>query len=99
MDTPARSWAKSFTWRFVGGVLLGLISYLITRDWKEMAIITVVFHGIRVVLYYFHERVWERVRWGRPKHPLADIPVTRELDPEDLEAVREKLKSLGYLDE
>ena len=43
MDTPIRSWAKSITWRVIGIVLLGLITYLITHDWKEMAVITVVF--------------------------------------------------------
>ncbi len=98
VDTPGRSWVKSITWRIIGIVLLGVISYLITRDWREMAIITVVFHGIRLVLYYFHERAWERVSWGRIKHPLAVLPVDRELTPEDLEAVRDKLRSLGYLD-
>lgn len=98
MDTHARSWVKSVTWRIVGIALLGAISYLITRDWKEMAVITLIFHGIRVVLYYMHERLWERVVWGKVQHPLAVLPVDRELTPEDLDAVREKLRSLGYLD-
>ena len=98
MDTPGRSWMKSITWRILGIVLLGVISYAITRDLKDMAVITVIFHGIRVVLYYFHERVWQRVSWGRLQHPLAVLPVDRELTPEDLHEVREKLKSLGYID-
>jgi uncharacterized membrane protein len=98
MDTPIRSWTKSITWRILGIVLLGLITYYITRDWKAMAVITVVFHGIRVVLYYVHERVWEHVDWGRVKHPLATLPVDRELTPEDMEIVRDQLKSLGYID-
>jgi len=98
MDTRKRSWAKSLTWRILGVVLLGLITYAITKDWKEMAVITAVFHGIRVVLYYAHERVWERIDWGRVKHPLASLPVDRELTPEDMDTVKEQLKSLGYID-
>jgi uncharacterized membrane protein len=98
MDTRKRSWAKSLTWRILGIVLLGLITYMITKDWKEMAVITVVFHGIRVVLYYAHERIWEKIDWGRVKHPLASLPVDRELTPEDMDTVREQLKSLGYID-
>ena len=98
MDTPTRSWVKSITWRILGIILLGGISYLITKDWKEMAIITAIFHGIRVILYYLHERMWEHIAWGRPRHPLAALAVDRELTPEDLERVREKLRSLGYLD-
>ena len=98
MDTKIRSWVKSITWRILGIVLLGAISYAITKDWRQMATITVVFHGIRLILYYVHERVWEGISWGREKHPLAGLPVTQELRPDDLEIIREKLKSLGYLD-
>jgi uncharacterized membrane protein len=98
MDTRKRSWVKSLTWRIFGIVLLGLISYLITRDWKQMTVITALFHGIRLVLYYYHERIWERVSWGKVKHPLAELPVNRQLTPEDLEIVRDKLRALGYID-
>ena len=98
MDTKKRSWTKSIVWRVIGIVLLGVISYLITGNRKEMTSITVLFHGIRVIMYYYHERLWERVSWGRPKHPLAELPVKGELTSEELEIVREKLKDLGYLD-
>ncbi len=98
MDTKKRSWMKSLTWRLFGVFLLGLIAWLITHDWKQMTVITVLFHGIRLILYYYHERVWERIVWGRVQHPLAGIPVTDELTPEDLQEVKEKLRSLGYLD-
>ncbi len=98
MDTKKRSWVKSITWRIFGVVLLGAISYAITRDWAQMTLITALFHGIRLILYYFHERIWESVAWGRIRHPLAGLPVKEELRPEDLEEVREKLRALGYLD-
>jgi len=57
-----------------------------------------LFHSIRLILYYFHERIWESIDWGRRKHPLASLPVTEELKPEDLKAVQEKLRELGYLE-
>jgi len=98
VDTKKRSAVKSITWRVIGIVLLGIISYLITGDWKEMTIITVVFHSIRLVLYYYHERAWERISWGKIKHPLADLAVKQELAPEDLEIVSEQLRALGYID-
>jgi uncharacterized membrane protein len=98
MDTRKRSWAKSLTWRVIGIVLLGLISFAITRDWKQMTIITALFHGIRLVLYYYHERIWQRVSWGKVKHPLEELPVNKRLTPGDLEIVRDKLRALGYID-
>lgn len=98
MDTRRRSWVKSLTWRLLGIALLGLISFLITRDLKQMTVITALFHGIRLVLYYYHERIWERISWGRLKHPLSELPVNKKLTPEDLDIVREKLRALGYID-
>jgi len=98
MDTKKRSWLKAITWRLIGIFLLGTISYLITGNWKEMSAITLLFHGIQTVLYYYHERMWERVSWGRVKHPLAEIPVSRPLNPEDLRMLHEKLQALGYID-
>ena len=98
MDTKKRSLAKSLVWRLIGIALLGLIAYLVTDDWKEMSLITILFHGIRLVLYYYHERAWERISWGRLKHPLASLPVKQQLTPEDMETVREHLKQLGYVE-
>lgn len=98
MDTKLRSWVKSVVWRIIGILLLGLISYLVTGNWKEMTIITILFHTIRVILYYFHERIWEQIPWGRMKHPLAELPVKGKLTTADMKIVREKLKALGYID-
>ncbi len=98
MDTKTRSWAKSIVWRIIGIVLLGGIAYAITGNWKEMTIITVLFHTIRMVLYYCHERIWERVSWGRLRHPLSELPVKEKPTPEDFKIIAEKLKELGYMD-
>ena len=98
LETHARSWAKSFVWRIFGIVILGFISWIITHSWKEMTIITVFFHSIRMILYYFHERLWEKISWGRVKHPLSILPVKKELEPEDLKLIQSQLRELGYLD-
>ena len=51
----------------MGIVILGALAWLFTRDWQETTLITITFHAIRLVLYYFHERAWERTGWGRKK--------------------------------
>jgi hypothetical protein len=63
-----------------------------------MTTITILFHGIRLILYYYHERIWERISWGTIKHPLASLPVKHKLTLDDLDIVRERLRSLGYLE-
>ena len=65
IDTKARSIVKSVVWRVIGIVLLGYISYLFTHNWEKTTLITLIFHAIRLVMYYYHERIWERVSWGR----------------------------------
>jgi uncharacterized membrane protein len=97
-ETHARAWIKSIVWRILGIFILGLISWTITHSWRDMTLITVFFHGIRVILYYLHERLWERISWGRIKHPLSHLPVKREVDSKDLEFIQNQLKELGYLD-
>ena len=98
LETHARPWVKSIVWRIFGIVILMAISWFVTHDMKEMTIITLLFHGIRVILYYFHERAWEKIHWGRIKHPLSILPVKKELEPEDLKLIQSKLSELGYLD-
>jgi uncharacterized membrane protein len=98
MDSKKRSIAKSVSWRILGIIILGIIAYAVTGNFKEMTIITIIFHGIRLVLYYFHERLWERISWGKIDHPLAELRVKKKLTKDDLNIIKEKLRSLGYID-
>jgi len=98
LETRTRAWIKSFVWRILGIFVLGIIAWLVTHSWKEMTTITIIFHGVRVILYYFHERVWDRIHWGRIKHPLSSLPVNKELTPGDLKIIQNQLKELGYID-
>jgi len=98
METHKRSMVKSITWRIIGVFLLGGIAWSVTHSWKEMGIITILFHSIRMVLYYFHERIWLRVEWGRIRHPLEVLEVNGKLSADDLNEIRAKLRSMGYID-
>ena len=98
LETRARAWVKSIVWRILGIVILGVISWFVTHSWKEMTTITVIFHGLRLILYYFHERAWERVNWGRIKHPLSEFEFNRELTDKDKQIIKEELRALGYIE-
>ena len=97
-ESKLRSWAKSILWRVVGIFLLGGIAYQVTGRWEEMTVITVIFHSLRLVLYYFHERAWDRVEWGKASHPLGGIPMKADLTSEEVTDIEEKLRDLGYVD-
>ncbi len=62
-----RSWLKSLIWRLISIFILGGLTWLFTHNWEQTSLITITFHSIRLVLYYFHERIWDNVGWGRIK--------------------------------
>jgi uncharacterized membrane protein len=64
METRLRSWIKSVTWRVLGILILGVITWYFTGSWTQTTWITLTFHTIRIILYYFHERLWLRIKWG-----------------------------------
>ncbi len=78
--------------------MLGGISYLITRNWQQTTVITLIFHVLRTVMYYYHERLWQRIAWGRTVHPLEHLPVKETLTPEDYEALEEWLRARNCLE-
>jgi len=44
---------------FLGNIILGSITYLITGSWKAMTAITLTYIGIKHILYIFNEFIWE----------------------------------------
>jgi len=53
---------KAVSWRIVGTIDTWIISYLITGRWELAFSIASIEVFSKVVLYYFHERLWEKVR-------------------------------------
>lgn len=49
-----------------------LITYLITGKWKWALTITSVELFTKIFLYYVHERVWQKLSFGRVKPAAKD---------------------------
>ena len=60
-----RSLAKAISWRVTGTIDTIIISWLITRQFKFALSIGFVEVFTKMFLYYFHERVWNRIKAGR----------------------------------
>ena len=65
--TKKRSLIKSLTmtWRIIASLDTFFLSYIITGrfDWAtSIAIFEII---TKAIIYYFHERAWNRVKWGR----------------------------------
>ena len=65
IDKPKRSLIKTITWRITGSGATFGISYLISRNFVIAGSIATIQLVTNTVLYFIHERVWDRVKWGR----------------------------------
>lgn len=73
MESRLRSLIKAGTWR-IGGLLLTVsVAWLITRRTDVAATIGLADTGVKLGAFYMHERLWLRVRFGRPKEAEYQI--------------------------
>ena len=64
-ETPVRSLAKAVSWRVTGTIDTFLISWLITGQVLLASGIAFTEIMTKIVLFWLHERVWNRIAWGR----------------------------------
>jgi uncharacterized membrane protein len=64
-DTPKRSLAKTISWRITGSGATFAISYAILGDVTVSSTIAVIQLTFNTILYFAHERLWDKIRWGR----------------------------------
>lgn len=57
-----KSAVKSISWRMVGTIDTMVISYFITGELKMAVSIGSIEVFSKMVLFYFHERAWEKVK-------------------------------------
>ena len=66
-DKPRRSLVKTISWRTVGTLDTVLISYIITGSFAMAASIGSIELVTKMILFYYHERVWNKIKFGREK--------------------------------
>ncbi len=61
-----RALAKAISWRVLGTVGTSIIVFVFTGRWQlALSIGGVEFLG-KIALFFLHERLWDRVRFGHP---------------------------------
>ncbi len=73
-DKHYRSLIKGVSWRITGSIDTLIISFFVTRKLSWALSIMSVEFFTKVALYYFHERVWEKLSFGRVKEAKQDKP-------------------------
>ena len=66
-EQKKRSIAKTLTWRITASLVTFLIVWIITDDWKIGGSIASIEVITKMFFYYFHERIWIKIKWGTKK--------------------------------
>ena len=74
-EKPYRSVAKTISWRTVGTLDTIIISYFITGNLVMAASIGSIEVVTKMALYYFHERAWNKLSFGKVKPPETDYQI------------------------
>lgn len=63
--TKSRSFVKALSYRIWGTLSSFLVAYILTGNATLSGAIAFWETVVKVGIYYWHERVWNLVKWGR----------------------------------
>lgn len=63
--TKARSFTKSLSYRIFGTVTSWAVVFVITGKGSLATLVAFWETIIKIGVYYWHERIWDKVPWGR----------------------------------
>ena len=64
-DGQPRTISKSITWRVLITINNFIIPYITTGSWKAAVAFLTIATVMNIIIYYTHERVWNRFSWGK----------------------------------
>jgi sulfate adenylyltransferase subunit 1 (EFTu-like GTPase family) len=64
-ETHARSLAKAVSWRATGSLDTFVVAFVVTGSSKIAGSVAITEILTKILIYYFHERVWSWVPWGK----------------------------------
>ncbi len=73
METHARSIIKAISYRLLGSTVTFVVVLVMTRKLELAAGIGVLDTVLKIGAFYFHERLWHRISFGKIKPPDYQI--------------------------
>lgn len=75
VERKRRSIVKTISWRTIGTIDTILISWLVVGDINFAVTIGGVELFTKMALYFFHERAWNKINFGRVKHTPIEYEI------------------------
>ena len=63
-DKHLRSIVKAISWRIIATLITGMIVFVLTGNLTLSIGVSFFELLTKMVVYYFHERIWNRIKWG-----------------------------------
>jgi uncharacterized membrane protein len=73
METRLRSVAKAISWRAGGTLVTFVIALVVSGNFNIAAKVGLLDTFVKIGAFYFHERLWHRVNFGKIKPPEYQI--------------------------
>ncbi len=73
MESRIRTIIKAFSWRFIATLVTFTVAWVVTKELTFAAEIGIADSLIKLGAYYFHERAWICVDFGKTKPPEYQI--------------------------
>lgn len=64
-ESRKRSLLKTISWRVLASIDTFLISWLISGKISIGISIATLEVITKLIIYYFHERAWDKIKWGK----------------------------------
>ena len=73
MESHFRTVMKTFSWRFIATLVTFTVAWVVTKELTFAAKIGIADTLIKLGAYYFHERAWIGINFGKKKAPEYQI--------------------------
>lgn len=64
-ESTVRTLSKTISWRVTGSASTFAVSYFVLGSFSISSSIAVLQLVSNTVLYYLHERLWNKIMWGK----------------------------------
>lgn len=76
-ESTVRSVVKTISWRVLATLTTFILVYSFTEKLDVAAYVGMIEVFLKMLIYFFHERVWDRIKFGRQEF-IGDEAVEKE---------------------
>jgi uncharacterized membrane protein len=73
LETRRRSLVKALSWRVLAAIITACVALALTKELKFAAEIGLIDTAVKLLIYFLHERLWNKIDYGRVRAPDYEV--------------------------